>query len=296
MIVPFDIYYDDTDHLDKVYHRGQAKIWDGIELLNHLFEKYPNSEINLNESQATALRNILAIILWGEYVAWNVSSEMSSCFEDFGAKMAAVSQAHDEARHFYVIRNYLQKRLDYRPRAIFKPALKVLEEVSRTKNLSKKLLGLQLMVEPVAITIFRFIKQSDVDPLLTDLLPYFEKDEARHISLGVKYLPKLIKKMSLLQKAFFVWWQIRLILHEIRGLECIKKDLETLGINPKDVFEFAENKQIRCLRELSSEIGVGDAIWRPVIKIITFNKNLRFYPHKEHRFVRRAINCFFDAI
>ena len=200
MIIPFDVYYDDKNHLDKVYHRGQNKIWDGVEVLGDLFEKYPNPAISFTESQEAALRNILSIILWGEYAAWNISSEMSANFNDFGAKMAAVSQAHDEARHFYVIRNYLQQRLNYKPKAIFEPAFKVLDEVSRTENLSKKLLGLQLMIEPVAITIFRFIKQSNVDPLLTELLPYFEKDEARHISLGVKYLPNLIKRMTIFEK------------------------------------------------------------------------------------------------
>lgn len=296
MIIPFDVYYDDRNHLDKVYHRGQNKIWDGVKVLDSLFEKYPNSQIKFSESQEAALRNILAIILWGEYAAWNISSEMSSKFNDFGAKMAAVSQAHDEARHFYVMRNYLQHRLDYSPKAILTPAFKVLDEVSRTENLSKKLLGLQLMIEPVAITIFRFIKQSNIDPALTELLPYFEKDEARHISLGVKYLPNLIKRMTTFEKISFVWWQIRLILYEIRGLQCIEQDLKELNISPREVFEFAENKQIRCLKELSAEIGVGERIWRPVIKIITFNKNLRFYPHKNHHFLRRVINCFFDSL
>ena len=59
------------------------------------------------------------------------------------------------------------------------------------------------MIEPVAITIFRFIRKSNVDPILTDLLEYFEKDEARHIALGVKYLPKLIKQMGPMSFCYF---------------------------------------------------------------------------------------------
>ena len=53
---------------------------DGIEVLDSLFHKYPNSESDFSESQAAALRNILAIILWGEYAAWTISSEMSAKF------------------------------------------------------------------------------------------------------------------------------------------------------------------------------------------------------------------------
>jgi len=296
MIVPFDAYYDEKNHLERVYHKGQEKIWDGIDVVNGLFEEFPNDAINLSDSHATALKNILGIILWGEYVAWTTASEMSARFDDFGAKMAAVSQAHDEARHFYVIRDYLRRRFDFKPKAIFTPALRVLEEVDQTESLAKKLLGLQLMVEPVAITIFRFLRKSNVDPVLTKILPLFEQDESRHIALGVKYLPNLIKKMSFFEKIFFVIWQVRLILYEIKGLKCIEGDLEALGISPREVFEFAENKQIMCLKELSSEFGVGDRLWRPVIKIIEFKKKLAFYPQKEHSLFKRLINSFFDSL
>ena len=292
MIVPYNIYFNDKEYLEKVYHKGQEKIWDGRKVLAELLEKHP--DIKLDEIQATALKNILAIILWGEYVAWNVSSEMSAKFEEQGAKMAAVSQAHDEARHFYVMKDYLEKRLNYKPESIFEPALKVLDEVSKTKCLAKKLLGLQLMIEPVAITIFRFVRKSNIDPVLSELLEYYEKDEARHIALGVKYLPKMIKKMSFLKRISFIAWQIKLILFEIKGLKCIEKDLEVLGIDPKSVFEFAENKQISCLKEVSAEMGIGEKIWKPVIRIIDINKKLTFYPHKDHSIFKRVFVSVFN--
>jgi hypothetical protein len=291
MIVPFDIYFDDKEYLEKVYHKGQEKIWDGRKTLDDLLEKYPN--LDIDNTQATALKNILAIILWGEYVAWNVSSEMSAKFVEQGPKMAAVSQAHDEARHFYVMKDYLEKRLNYKPETLFKAALRVLEEVSNTNCMAKKLLGLQLMIEPVAITIFRFVRKSNIDPILSELLEYYEKDEARHIALGVKYLPSLIKKMSFLKKVSFVMWQIRLILFEIKGLKCIEKDLEALGINPREVFEFAENKQISCLKEVSSQMGIGERIWKPVIKIIDISKRLAFYPDRDHSVFKKVFVSVF---
>jgi hypothetical protein len=291
MIVPFDIYFDDKEYLEKVYHKGQEKIWDGRKTLDDLLEKYPN--LDIDNTQATALKNILAIILWGEYVAWNVSSEMSAKFVEQGPKMAAVSQAHDEARHFYVMKDYLEKRLNYKPETLFKAALRVLEEVSNTNCMAKKLLGLQLMIEPVAITIFRFVRKSNIDPVLSELLEYYEKDEARHIALGVKYLPSLIKKMSFLKKVSFVMWQIRLILFEIKGLKCIEKDLEALGINPREVFEFAENKQISCLKEVSSQMGIGERIWKPVIKIIDISKRLAFYPDRDHSVFKKVFVSVF---
>lgn len=298
MIIPFDVYYDflsdDEDKLDKVYHKGQNKIWDGKEVLDSLFEKHGDLEINPEHS--LALKNILSIIFWGEYVAWNVASDLSSRLDDYGAKMASVSQAHDEARHFYVMGDYLKRRLDYRPKAIMPQALKVLTSVSKTDNLAKKLLGMQLMVEPIAITIFRFLRKSKVDPLLTELLEFYERDEARHIALGMKYLPNLIRKMGKIELLGFILWQIKMINSEIEGLKSIENDLLALNLKPIEVFEFTEKKQMDCLKELSAEMGVSDLLWKPVMKIVKFRKHLAFYPNKKHIFLRKIINSFFEAI
>ena len=285
---------DDENRLDRVYHLGQDIIWDGKEVLDSLFEKY--EDLDLNPERSLALKNILSIIFWGEYVAWNVASDLSSKLDDFGAKMASVSQAHDEARHFYVMGDYLKKRLNYMPKAIMPGALKVLDGVGRTENTAKKLLGMQLMVEPIAITIFRFLRKSKVDPLLSELLEYYERDEARHIALGVKYLPTLIKKMNTFQLIEFVLWQIRMINSEIEGLKSIEKDLIALDLKPIEVFEFTEKKQIDCLKTLSKEMGVSDLLWKPVMKIVKFRKHLAFYPNREHLLLRKVINSFFEAV
>jgi hypothetical protein len=298
MIIPFDIYYqflsDDQDKLDKVYHRGQDKIWNGKEVLDSLFEKH--DDLDLSPEHSLALENILSIIFWGEYVAWNVASDLSSKLDDFGAKMASVSQAHDEARHFYVMGDYLKKRLNYRPKAMMPAAFRVLNGVGKTNNVAKKLLGMQLMVEPVAITIFRFLRKSNVDPLLSELLEYYERDEARHIALGMKYLPNLIKKMNAIELIDFVLWQVIMINAEIEGLKSIEKDLLALNLKPIEVFEFTEKKQMDCLKELSFGIGVSDILWKPVVKIVKFRKHLAFYPNKKHPLIRKVINSFFEAI
>ena len=38
---------------------------------------------------------------------------------------------------------------------------------------------------------------AQVEPVLSDLMPYFERDEARHVGLGVLYLPKLLAKRNM---------------------------------------------------------------------------------------------------
>ena len=64
------------------------------------------------------------------------------------------------------------------------------------KNLVKKLVGMQLMVEPMAITLFQLVREYQLEPVLCDLLELYERDEARHVALGVLHLPKLLEGMT----------------------------------------------------------------------------------------------------
>ena len=62
---------------------------------------------DLTKEQLNSINNIFSVILWGELAAWNISSSLAFELTSVEAKMAATSQAHDEARHFYVMRDYL---------------------------------------------------------------------------------------------------------------------------------------------------------------------------------------------
>ena len=284
---------NDHDILENIYHRGQDSIWNGKKLLQSLVDKHGIP--NVDAKQKKSLENIFAIILAGERVAWNVSSQLSYMIDDDGAKMAAVSQAHDEARHFYVMKDYLEL-LEYEPRELSKSATYVLEQVVSTPDLARKLLGMQLMIEPVALTIFRFVRKSEIEPVLGGILEYFEVDEARHVALGVKYLPLLIEEMSTIELAKFLFWQARMINAEISGLSDLEDDLLNLGLNPLEIFEYAEKKQIECLKLVANEMGVGDGIWNPILKLIQFKKKLTFYPNKRDNFIKKITHSFFDVI
>jgi len=279
--------------LENIYHRGQDNIWNGKLVLKSLIDEHGLP--SLENSKKKALENIFAIILEGEYVAWNVSAQLSYMIDDQGAKMAAISQAHDEARHFYVMKDYLEL-IDYKPRELSKSVLYVLDQVSSTPDLARKLLGMQLMIEPIALTVFRFVRKSEIDPVLSGLLEYFEIDEARHVALGVKYLPLLIKEMSPTQLANFLFWQARLINAEIDGLRELESDLRILGLDPLEVFEYAEKRQVECLKLVASEMGIGESIWNPILKLIQFKKKLAFYPNAQDNFIKKITTSLFDVI
>ncbi len=132
------------------------------------------------------------------------------------------------------------------------------------------------MVEPVAITLFRLVRNSEVEPVLCELLEYYEKDEARHIALGVQYLPTLIQNMSYPELFFLFIWQLKVMITEVDGLKELEKDFEVLGFEPDEVFKMAEKKQLEAMEMLGEELGVSPAIWQPMRRIISAKKDMSF--------------------
>ena len=114
--------------MERIYHKGQERIWDGREVLAELVERHGPPQ--LDDTQREAIINLFAVILWGELAAWKVSADLSNHIEPMEAKLAATSQAHDEARHFYVMHDYL-KELDAVPKSIHWGAKRLLEEAQQ---------------------------------------------------------------------------------------------------------------------------------------------------------------------
>ena len=187
--------------LERIYHKGQAQAWDGRAVLSSLISQHGVPDVDPEKKHA--LGRVFAVIMWGELAAWRISAELADEIEPLEAKMAATSQAFDEARHFYVMHDYLVA-LGALPDRLDRGAQALLDGVMNADSLPKKLLGMQLMVEPVALTLFHIVKRLEIEPVLTHLLPYYERDEARHVALGVQYLPALLSKMSVPEALFTV--------------------------------------------------------------------------------------------
>jgi len=257
----------------KVYYVGQDKIWNGKDELEEA--QCRHGGIDLSPEKASALKNIFAVIFWGELAAWKTSAEFAYKIEPLAPKMAATAQAHDEARHFVAMYDYLQL-VGYTPKRLPPAAAKVISCILGANHISKKLLGMQLMVEPVAITIFHMVRKSNVEPVLCDMLHLFEKDEARHIALGVNYLPTIMRKMSW-RGIIELWiWQLRLLLLELDGLKELEEDFKVLGIDPLEVFHMAEKKQIAAMEELLKELQVDLPVVTALRRIVNFKKEINF--------------------
>jgi hypothetical protein len=248
--------------LERVYHKGNAQSWDGKEVLQSLVDTHGLPK--LDTVQREALGRVFGIIMWGELAAWRISAELADEIEPLEAKMAATSQAFDEARHFYVMHDYLSL-LNEVPKSIHWGAKRLLIEVMNANTLPKKLLGMQLMVEPVALTLFHIIKKLDIEPVLSHLMPYYERDESRHIALGIQYLPAMLSKMSHAERLNLWMFQFELITYEIMSNYAIMRDLAVLGVEPYELINAGKSKQMRALQMVFESIGIEDTLPTQII-------------------------------
>ena len=241
-----------SEKLASLYHRGQALAWDGREVLAELVGKHGGIKLGGRERQA--LQRVFAMILWGELAAWKISAQLADRLVPIEAKLAATSQAHDEARHFYVMVDYL-RMLGYEPSPIDRPARAVLDLVLETDDTAKKLVGMQLQIETLALTIFQAVRESNVEPVLCDLLRYYEKDEARHVGLGIQYLPSLVKRMTPARALSMLSFQLRIIGLVMWELKTLEPELEILGLDTRKILFLGKAKQLGAYEALWAQAG-----------------------------------------
>lgn len=133
--------------------------------------------------------------LHGEQGALLVASQLVSCAPTYNAKLYAASQAFDEARHVEVFNKYCQTRLK-----LMYPvnnALKdILDKILTDPRWDLKFIGMQIIIEGLALSAFNTFKTITPDPVLKDLLHLVIRDEARHVTFGVNYLEQFVKTLS----------------------------------------------------------------------------------------------------
>jgi hypothetical protein len=221
-----------TDTVARIYHKGHEQAWDGRTTLDELVTKHGG--IAFPEDKKQAFGKIASVLLWGELAAWSISADLAVKLEDTPAKMAASSQVFDEARHFYVLREYMW-RAGIPVEKLGGWSRRLLVELLETENLLYKVVGMQLLVESTAVVMFRTIADAKLEPVLSELLYYFERDEARHVGLGVLTLPEVLEGLSDGEAMRLWWFQTRMQLEMIAGGMMINPAFVELGIDPAEM-------------------------------------------------------------
>ncbi len=139
-------------------------------------------------SQSSAF--LLSNFLHGEQGALLVASELVNAVPDMDAKFYAATQTVDEARHVEVFAHYIKLLDDVNP--IMKPLKKLLDATIASESWMHKAVGMNVVIEGLALHVFRDMRNTTEEPLLKQLLTYVSRDEARHTAYGVKYLSHVV--------------------------------------------------------------------------------------------------------
>jgi hypothetical protein len=137
----------------------------------------------------------LSQFLHGEQGALLVASQLVSCAPTFDAKLYASSQTFDEARHVETFNRYLQEKMQIMY-GITPPLKLLLDKILADSRWDLKFIGMQIVIEGLALAAFNTMRIMCIDPLLKELIYLVTRDEARHVTFGVNYLEYIVKHLS----------------------------------------------------------------------------------------------------
>jgi hypothetical protein len=121
--------------------------------------------------------------LHGEQGALLCASKIVTSVPDLDAKYYAATQVVDEARHVEVYSRYLREKIGFGYPV--NPYLKtLLEQVLCDSRWDFTYLGMQILVEGLALAAFGVIRDNVGDPLAASINAYVMQDEARHVAFG----------------------------------------------------------------------------------------------------------------
>ncbi len=178
-------------------------------------------------------RWMLSQFLHGEQGALVCTAKIVETVPWYDAKLYASTQVVDEARHVEVFARYLDEKMGggYPVNAHLKM---LLDDVITDSRWDMTYLGMQIMIEGLALAAFGYLHQLTCEPLLKQLLRYVMSDEARHVAFGVLSLKEVYGGMTDAEmkerQEFAFEASIRM-----RDRFLQQEVWERMGVRPKDV-------------------------------------------------------------
>lgn len=138
---------------------------------------------------------LLSQFLHGEQGALLVASQLVSCAPTYDAKLYASSQTFDEARHVEAFGRYLLDHVGFMY-PVNKNLKLLLDKILTDERWDLKFIGMQLIIEALALAAFHTQLMICNDPLLKRVVELVVKDESRHVAFGVHYMEGFVKSLS----------------------------------------------------------------------------------------------------
>jgi hypothetical protein len=154
----------------------------------------------LDERQKIKLVNLdtlwsFSSILHGEQGALSLSASLCHILRDPGAQEYAANQTREEARHVTGFSKFIHARWG-KPVQVGPALGNILNELVSSKLVWKKLVGMQMLIEGLAMGAFATFYQFGRDPLMVKLCQLVMTDEAFHHKFGKNWADRTIPNLS----------------------------------------------------------------------------------------------------
>jgi hypothetical protein len=207
----------------------------------HDVKESPTAKWGDKEWRQFAIENqtwTLSQFLHGEQGALICTGLITATVPWIDAKYYAATQVVDEARHVEVFGRYVEEKMG--GAYPVNPQLKsLLDDIITDSRWDITYLGMQIMVEGLALAAFGFLHMLTQEPLLKKLLRYVMGDEARHVAFGVISLQELYSGLSTAElkerQEFAYEAAVRL-----RNRFFAQDVWEKMGVDPKEVVRFLQ--------------------------------------------------------
>jgi hypothetical protein len=184
---------------------------------------------------------MLSNFLHGEQGALMVASQLVNAVPHMDAKFYAATQTLDEARHVEVFAAFIRQLDEVHP--IMPSLKKLLDATLVTDDWMHKAVGMQIVIEGLALYVFRDMRNTTEEPLLEQLLTLVSRDEARHTAFGIRYLSQVVGQLTDRQRRDledFAFEAARLLVDSRTGSSMRESALQIwseAGLDPQTVFQ-----------------------------------------------------------
>jgi hypothetical protein len=189
-------------------------------------------------ANASTLRTFSSI-LHGEQGALNLSASLCHVLKDQGAQEYAANQTREEARHVTAFAKYIKARWG-RP-VECGPVLKdLLVEIIHAPEVYKKIIGMQMLVEGLAMGAFATIFNETNDPLARKLTQLVMTDEAFHHKFGKIWADRTIPHLTPAEHEIIEMWAAHCFQTLLFNLVAPNQNIglyEEFGLDPNRVIE-----------------------------------------------------------
>jgi hypothetical protein len=144
-------------------------------------------------------------ILHGEQGALNLSASLCHVLYDQGAQEYAANQTREEARHVTAFAKYIKARWG-RPKPCGEALKALLVEIIEAPEVFKKIVGMQMLVEGLAMGAFANGYRYNADPLARRLFQLVMTDEAFHHKFGKIWADRTVPMMTKAERDMVEDW------------------------------------------------------------------------------------------